>query len=184
MTVPSIIRLVRLATVPSKASFSGAETSRAFSPERSPDKSAMKSLAETEPSIRSLRQSNWPVAAKEREIDGQASDRSMSPSDSETWFSASSYLSTPSWMRISENDTWFSAPGFMVFAMVSTNGVQLLSPLPSRITRMVGRSIITSEISNRRINSGTSRKLAVSTSTCSAGSAAAAPFSPTSWKEM
>ena len=41
-------------------------------------------LAEIEPSTRSLRQSNCPVAANEREIDGQASERSMSPSCSET----------------------------------------------------------------------------------------------------
>ena len=147
--------------------------SRAFSPERSPESRATKSVALTEPSTRSPRQSNCPVAAKEREIEGQASDRSMSPSVSEVLLCASSYFSTPSWMRISENDTWFSAPGFMVLAMVSTNGVQLLSPLPSRTTRMVGRSIITSEISNRRSSSGSSRRFAVSTSTCSAGSAVA-----------
>ena len=38
VSVPSIIMLVRLATVPSKASFSGALDSRALRPERSPDK--------------------------------------------------------------------------------------------------------------------------------------------------
>ena len=96
VTVPSIIRLVRLATEPSKASFSGALTMRAFSPERSPDSIATKSPAEIEPSTRSPRQSNCPVAANEREIDGQASDRSMSPSCSVTWLAASSYFSTPS----------------------------------------------------------------------------------------
>jgi len=37
--------LVRLATVPSKASFSGALDIRAFNPERSPDNAATKSLA-------------------------------------------------------------------------------------------------------------------------------------------
>ena len=89
VTVPSIIRLVRLATVPSKASFSGGLASRAFRPERSPDSAAMKSLALIEPSTRSPRQSNCPVAAKEREIDGHASDRSMSPSVSETRLAAS-----------------------------------------------------------------------------------------------
>ena len=72
--------LVRLATVPSKASFSGALESRAFRPERSPDSAATKSLTLIEPSTRSPRQSNCPVAAKEREIDGQASDRSISSS--------------------------------------------------------------------------------------------------------
>ncbi len=34
----------------------------------------MKSLTLRLPSMRSPRQSNWPVAANEREIDGQASD--------------------------------------------------------------------------------------------------------------
>jgi hypothetical protein len=43
----------------------------------------MKSLALIEPSTRSPRQSNCPVAAKEREIDGHASERSISPSVSE-----------------------------------------------------------------------------------------------------
>ncbi len=86
-------------------------------------------------------------------------------------------------MRISENDTWLSAPGFMVLTMVWMNGVQLLSPSAERTTRMAGRSIITSAISKRCINSGSSRKFAVSTSTCSAGSALAPPFNPTSWKE-
>ncbi len=76
--VPSIIMLVRSATVPSNASFSGALAIRAFRPERSPDRAAMKSLALIEPSTRSPRQSNCPVAANEREIDGHASDRSMS----------------------------------------------------------------------------------------------------------
>ena len=64
--------------------------SRAFKPERSPDRAATKSLAEIEPSTRSPRQSNCPVAANEREIDGQASERSISPSFSETWLAASS----------------------------------------------------------------------------------------------
>ena len=86
-------------------------------------------------------------------------------------------------MRISENDTWLSAPGFMVRAMVSMNGVQLLSPLASRTTWMCGRSIMTSAISKRCSNSGSSRRFAVSTSTLSAGSAVPPPFSPTSWKE-
>ena len=83
-------------------------------------------------------------------------------------------------MRISENDSGFSAPGCMVRAMVSMNGVQLLSPSPSRTTRICGRSIMTSEISNRRSNSGSRRKFAVRTSTESAGSAVAPPFRPTS----
>ncbi len=90
VSVPSIIALVRLATVPSKASFSGALASRAFSPERSPDKAATKSEKPIAPSTRSPRQSNWPVAAKEREIDGQASDRSMSSSFSLALLAASS----------------------------------------------------------------------------------------------
>ena len=81
--VPSIIALVRLATVPSKASFNGALDSRAFNPERSPDSAATKSLTEIEPSTRSPRQSNCPVAANEREIEGQASERSISSSFSE-----------------------------------------------------------------------------------------------------
>ena len=179
VTVPSIIRLVRLATEPSKASFSGALTMRAFRPERSPDSIATKSPAEIEPSTRSPRQSNCPVAANEREIDGQASDRSMSPSCSVTWLAASSYLSTPSWILISENDTWFSAPGFIVRAIRSTNGVQLLSPPASLTTRICGRSIMTSAISKRRSNSGSRRRFAVSTSTCSAGSMVPPPFSPT-----
>ena len=71
----------------------------------------------------------------------------------------------------------------MVRAMVSTNGVQLLSPLPSLTTRICGRSIMTSAISKRRSNSGSSRKFAVSTSTRSAGSVVPPPFSPTSWNE-
>ena len=84
VSVPSIIMLVRLATLPSNASFKGALASRAFRPERSPDREAMKSLMLIEPSMRSPRQSNCPVAAKEREIDGQANERSISPSASET----------------------------------------------------------------------------------------------------
>ena len=88
--VPSIIMLVRLATVPSNASFKGALASRAFRPERSPDSIATKSLALIEPSTRSPRQSNCPVAANEREIEGQASDKSISPRISETWLVASS----------------------------------------------------------------------------------------------
>ena len=82
VSVPSIIMLVRSATVPSNASFSGALASRAFRPERSPDRAATKSLALMLPSTRSPRQSNCPVAAKEREIDGQASERSISSSAS------------------------------------------------------------------------------------------------------
>ena len=74
---------VRLATVPSNASFSGALESRALRPERSPDSAATKSLTLIAPSMRSPRQSNCPVAAKEREIEGQASDRSMSSSFSD-----------------------------------------------------------------------------------------------------
>src|ERR1700688_1219015 len=85
VSVPSIIMLVLLATVLSNASFKGALASRALTPERSPESAAMKSLALTEPSTRSPRQSNCPVAAKEREIDGHASDRSISSSVSETW---------------------------------------------------------------------------------------------------
>jgi len=81
--VPSIIMLVRLATVPSNASFKGALASRAFSPERSPERAARKSPILIEPSMRSPRQSNCPVAAKEREIEGHARERSMSPSVSE-----------------------------------------------------------------------------------------------------
>ena len=50
---------------------------------RSPDKAATKSLMLMLPSTRSPRQSNCPVAAKEREIDGHASDRSISPSVSD-----------------------------------------------------------------------------------------------------
>ena len=46
---------------------------------------ATKSLALMLPSTRSPRQSNCPVAAKEREIDGQASDRSISSSVSVSW---------------------------------------------------------------------------------------------------
>ena len=84
VSVPSIIMLVRSATVPSNASFSGALASRAFRPERSPDSAATKSLALMLPSTRSPRQSNCPVAAKEREIDGHASERSMSSSASVT----------------------------------------------------------------------------------------------------
>ncbi len=38
VSVPSIIMLVRLATVPSNASFSGALVSRALRPERSPER--------------------------------------------------------------------------------------------------------------------------------------------------
>ena len=79
VSVPSIIRLVRFATVPSKANFSGALATLAFRPDRSPDSAARKSLMLTLPSTRSPRQSNCPVAANEREIDGHASDRSMSP---------------------------------------------------------------------------------------------------------
>jgi hypothetical protein len=84
----------------------------------------------------------------------------------------------PSWIRISENESWFSAPGFMVRAMVSMNGVQLLAPLASRTTLMWGRSIMTSAISKRCSNSGSRRKFAVSTSTASAGSAVAAALKP------
>jgi len=73
-----------LAAVPSKASLSGALASRALKPERSPERAARKSLIETLPSTRWPRQSNCPVAANEREIDGQASDRSISSSASLT----------------------------------------------------------------------------------------------------
>ena len=66
----------------------------------------------------------------------------------------------------------------MVRAMVSMNGVQLLSPSASRTTWICGRSIMTSAISNRCSNSGSRRKFAVSTSTASAGSAVAAAFQP------
>ena len=62
----------------------------------------------------------------------------------------------------------------MVRAIVSMNGVQLLSPSASRTTRMCGRSIMTSAISKRCSNSGSSRRFAVSTSTASAGSVGAA----------
>ena len=82
--------LVRLATVPSNASFRGALASRAFRPDGSPDNAATKSLTLIEPSTRSPRQSNCPVAAKEREIDGQASERSISSSFSDTRLVASS----------------------------------------------------------------------------------------------
>ena len=68
----------------------------------------------------------------------------------------------------------------MVRAMVSMNGVQLLPPSASRTTRMFGRNIMTSAISNRCSKSGSSRKFAVRTSTDSAGSAVAPPFKPTS----
>ena len=142
----------------------------------------MKSDTLIEPSTRWPRQSNCPVTAKEREIDGQASDRSMSSSFSVEWLATSSKLRMPSWMRISENDTWFSAPGFMVRAMVWMKGVQLLSPSASRFTWICGRSIMTSAISKRCSSSGSRRKFAVSTSTRSAGSSVA-PLSPTSWKE-
>src|SRR5580698_7600720 len=54
--VPSIIRLVRLAAVPSKASLSGALARRALKPERSPESAARKSLIETLPSTRGPRQ--------------------------------------------------------------------------------------------------------------------------------
>src|SRR5262249_24452453 len=94
---------------------------------------------------------------------------------SDAWLVASSYFSTPSWMRISENETWFSAPGFIALTMVSTNGVQLLSPLPSRNTRMVGRSIITSAISYRRSSSGSNCRFAANTSTWSAGGVGGRP---------
>ena len=53
----------------------------------------------------------------------------------------------------------------MVRVSVSMNGVQLLSPSALRTTRICGRSIMTSAISKRRISSGSSRRLAVSTST-------------------
>ena len=89
VSVPSIIALVRLATVPSNATFSGALDSRALRPERSPDRAAMKSETLMAPSTRSPCQSNCPVAANEREIDGQASERSMSSSLSEAFLSAS-----------------------------------------------------------------------------------------------
>ena len=83
-------------------------------------------------------------------------------------------------MRISENDNWFSAPGFMVRVSVSMKGVQLLWPSAARMTRICGRSIITSAISKRRSNSGSSRKFAVRTSTPSAASPAPPPLRPTS----
>ena len=89
VSMPSIIMEVLSATVPSNATFRGSLESRAFSPERSPDSAARKSLAEIEPSTRWPRQSNWPVAAKEREIEGQASDRSMSSSFSSARLPAS-----------------------------------------------------------------------------------------------
>ena len=89
-------------------------------------------------------------------------------------------MSVPSWILISENDTWLSAPGLMVRAMVPMKGVQLLSPLASRVTWMWGRNIMTSDISNRCSNSGSSRKFAVRTSTASAGSEVPPPFKPTS----
>ena len=179
-SVPSMIMLVRSATVPSKATLRGALASRAFSPVRSPESPATKSLTLIEPSTRSPRQSNCPVAAKEREIEGHASERSISSSVSETRLAASSYVSTPSWIRISENDTWLSAPGFMLRAAVSMNGVQLLSPSAKRTTRICGRNIIRSAISKRCSSNGSNRKFAVSTSTLSASSAVPPPFSPTS----
>ena len=90
VSVPSIIGLVRLATLPSKASLSGALAIRAFNPDRSPERAATKSEKLIEPSTRSPRQSNCPVAAKEREIEGQASDRSMSSNFSVPCVAASS----------------------------------------------------------------------------------------------
>ena len=71
----------------------------------------------------------------------------------------------------------------MVRAMVWINGVQLLSPSAARVTRICGRSIITSAISKRCSSSGSKRKFAVRTSTRSAGSVVPPPFKPTSWKE-
>ena len=77
-----------------------------------------------------------------------------------------------------------SAPGFIVRAMVWMKGVQLLSPSGFRLTWMCGRSSVRSAISNRCSKSGNRRRLAVSTSTWSAGSAVPPPLRPTSWKEM
>ena len=68
----------------------------------------------------------------------------------------------------------------MVRAMVWMNGVQLLSPSAERVTMICGRSIMTSAISKRCINSGSSRKFAVKTSTASAGSVVPPPLKPTS----
>ena len=75
--LPSSAMFSRLTTVPSKASLTGALDKRARKPERSPESAEAKLATLMLPSIRSPRQVNSPVAAKEREIDGQASDTSM-----------------------------------------------------------------------------------------------------------
>jgi hypothetical protein len=73
-SVPSIMTLVRLVTVPSNASFKGSLERRAFNPDRLPERAARKSEKPIEPLTRSPCQLNWPVAANELEIEGHASD--------------------------------------------------------------------------------------------------------------
>jgi hypothetical protein len=82
--LPSTVRFELLATVPSNASLSGALERRARKPERSPERAEAKLAMLTPPSMRSPRQLNSPVAANEREIEGQASDTSMPVAVSET----------------------------------------------------------------------------------------------------
>ena len=129
VSVPSIIMLVRLATVPSNASFSGALASRAFRPERSPDKRGDE-VAGADRAVDALAA---PVELPGRgkgtrdRRPGQRKVDVVERSRRRDWRRPHK-SSTPSWIRISENDTGLSAPGFMVRAMVSMNGVQLLSP--------------------------------------------------------
>src|SRR4030095_8313200 len=68
---PSSAIFSRLTTVPSNAILQGAPETRALRPERSPDSAEAKLPTLMLPSIRSPRQVNSPVAAKELEIEGQ-----------------------------------------------------------------------------------------------------------------
>ena len=72
LSVPSILSVGWSLAAPSKASLSGAPESRNLTPERSPVSAARKSLSVRLASTGSSCQTKWPLAAKLREIDGQA----------------------------------------------------------------------------------------------------------------
>ncbi len=164
--------------VPSKAPLSGPPLKRILRPEVWPDsargKSAMLRLASTVSSC----QEKWPVAAKLLAIEGQASESSTPSSVSVSSRAGSRIAMTPSLMRISENEStrWaWSASGCRARARVSTSGDQLVCPSAAISTAMCGLTSVMSEISMRPDNSGIRRKLAVNSSTATAGPVADSP---------
>jgi hypothetical protein len=70
--MPSILRVGWLLVAPSKVTLSGSDESRSLTPERRPVSAAWKSLSVRLASTGWSRQVNCPLAAKVREIDGQA----------------------------------------------------------------------------------------------------------------